>query len=147
MSKQQQKPNDAADIEQAKRNASVARARVQTTVGALKERLNPRNIANDAKERVREKTGAITERATTVVQRRPMAASAAAGVATLVILRKPVKKLARRLFRRKRDEQDEGDVGKDEGLIRAGAPPKPSITPRIERAVVESNATALNKQE
>jgi hypothetical protein len=88
----------ASDIEQAKRNAARARARMQTTVGALKQRLNPRTIAADAKERVRETTGAIGERASGVVKQRPAATSAAAGVATLIVFRKPVGRLVKRLF-------------------------------------------------
>lgn len=135
---------EADDIEQAKRNAAVARARVQTTVGALKQRLNPRNIAAEAKEKVRERTGAITGKASDAVQRRPVATSAAAGIAALIFFRKPVKKLARRFFRRKNAEQQ---ADRDEGLIRAGDPPKPSVTPKITHAVAKSNAAALNKQE
>lgn len=138
---------DAADIEQAKINAAVARNRVQTTVGALKQRLNPRNIAADAKEKVRETTGAITGKASDAARRRPVAVSAAAGVGTLVLFRKPLKRLAKRLFGRKQAEEPEIEHSQDDGLMRAGDPPKPSVTPRITRAVVESNAAALNKQE
>ncbi len=87
---------DVVDIEQAKRNAAVARARVQTTVGALKERVSPGNIVAGAKERVREKTDAIGSAA----QRRPVATGAAAGVAALVLFRKPVTRVVKRLFGR-----------------------------------------------
>lgn len=147
MSRQQ--PDPARDIEQAKRNAAVARARVQSTVGALKQRLSPSNIAADAKARVKETTGAITEKASGAVRERPVTASAAAGAAALFLFRKPMKKLARRLFRRRKREEAEAETNgaaRDEGLIRAGAPPKPSITPKIERAVAQSNAAALNKE-
>jgi len=85
---------DVVDIEQAKRNAAVARARVQTTVGALKERVSPGNIVAGAKERVREKTDAIGSAA----QRRPVAAGTVAGVAGLILFRKPVKRVLKRLF-------------------------------------------------
>lgn len=95
------KQDDAADIEQAKRNATVAKARVQTTVGALKQRLNPKTIAADAVENVKGKTGAVGE----VARKRPAAASAAAGVAALILLRKPLGKIARRLFSRKAKEE------------------------------------------
>lgn len=91
-------PNDAAEIEQAKRNAAIARDRVQTTAGALKQRLNPRNLASDAVETVKEKTGVIGSRANGAAQKRPGALTAAAGVAALIVFRKPLKKIGRRLF-------------------------------------------------
>ena len=141
------RPSDAADIEQARRNAAAARARVQSTVGALKQRLNPRNIAADAREKVRETTGAISQKATGAVRKRPAATSAAAGIAALVLFRKPVGKLAKFLFRRKPKAEPEPVPEREDGLIRAGDPPKPSITPRIERAVTKSNAAALAQQE
>lgn len=98
-------PQDVVEIEQAKRNAAVAKARVQTTAGALKERLSPGNLAASAKERVREKTDAIG----TAAQRRPVATGAAAGVATLIVFRKPVTRLVKRLFGRsdRRPEREE----------------------------------------
>ena len=91
---------DVAEIEQAKRNAAVAKERVQSTAGALKQRLNPKNLAADAVETVKGKTAAVGDRASDVARQRPGAVSAAAGVATLIIFRKPLKKLARRLFSR-----------------------------------------------
>ena len=139
------RPSDAADIEQARRNAAAARARVQSTMGALKQRLNPRNIAADAREKVRETTGAISQKASGAVRKRPAATTAAAGIAALVLFRKPVGKLAKLLFRRR--DKTEPTPQKDDGLIRAGAPPKPSVTPRIERAVKQSNKAALAEQE
>jgi len=99
---------DDADIEQAKRNAAAAKARMQTTVGALKQRLNPKTIAADAVENVKEKTGAIGERASDVARRRPVATGAAAGLAALIVFRKPVGKLVRRLFGRKAKEERRG---------------------------------------
>jgi len=92
---------DVVEIEQAKRNAAVAKARMQTTVGALKQRLNPKTIAADAVENVKEKTS----RAGDLARARPGAASAAAGVAALILFRKPIGKLARRLFSRKEREE------------------------------------------
>lgn len=111
-------PDEAAQIEQAKRNATVAKARVQTTVGALKQRLNPKTIAADAVENVKEKTGAIGNRASDVARERPAVAGAAAGVAALVLFRKPVGKLVRRLFSSKakqerRKRKEEKQVEKD----------------------------------
>jgi len=92
---------DVVEIEQAKRNAAVAKARMQTTVGALKQRLNPRTIAADAVENVKEKTN----RAGDMARARPGAASAVASVAALILFRKPVGKLAKRLFSRTAREE------------------------------------------
>ena len=142
-------PDDAAEIAQAKRNAMIARARVQTTAGALKERLSPSNLAAEAKEKVRETTSAIGGKASSAVQKRPVAASVAAGIAALVLLRKPIRGIGRFLFRRKKkhEEEPQRDAGpQSEELMRAGEPPKPSVTPRMERAVTRSNAAALNKE-
>jgi hypothetical protein len=86
----------ASEIEQAKRNTAVARARVQTSVGALKERLHPKALAADAAETVRAKTSAVGDRA----RQRPVAAGAVAGVAALILFRKPLGKVLRRLFSR-----------------------------------------------
>lgn len=98
MSNKSNGQGDAQDIERAKRNAELARARVDTTVGALKERLNPRHLAEEAKDRVREKTGEISDAA----HRRPVTTGAVAGAATLLLFRKPVGRLAKKLFKRKR---------------------------------------------
>ena len=82
---------DVVEIEQAKRNAAVAKARAQTTANALKQRLSPKTLAADAKETVRERTGAVGDAA----RQRPGAVGAAAGVAALILFRKPVGRLLR----------------------------------------------------
>ncbi len=142
-------PEDVADIEQAKRNAATARARVQTSVGALKQRLSPGNLASQAKDKVRETTSAIGDKATGAVQKRPIAASAVGGALVLILFRRPIGKLGKLLFRRDRKSSErnrEPDPRKSEATIRAGDPPRPSITPRIERAVTQANAAALKKE-
>ena len=138
----------ASDIEQAKRNAAVARARVQTTVGALKQRLSPSSLAAEAKDKVRETTSAIGTKASSAVRKRPVTMSAVAGATALVLFRKPLRKLGKLLFRRGK-KSDEDAKPKLEGIMRAGPPPQPSVTPRIKRAVVEANAATianLNKE-
>lgn len=140
-------PETAAGIEQAKRNAANARARIETTVGALKQRLSPSNLASEAKDKVRETTSAIGDRASDAVRKRPIAASAAASVAALILLRKPIGKVHGALTAKRRRREAEADaLRRSEDTIRAGEPPKPSITPRIKRAVSEANAAALSKE-
>jgi hypothetical protein len=141
-------PKNAADIEQAKRNAATARARVQTTAGALKQRVSPANLASEAKDKVKAKTNAIGGKASGAMRKRPAATSVVAGLAALIVLRKPLGKLRKALFGRKakKPEAPVRDPRKSEDTIRAGEPPEPSITPRIARAVSQSNAAALNKE-
>ena len=139
---------DVVDIERAKREAVRAKARVQSTADALKQRVSPSNLAAEAKGKVKAKTEAIGGKATGVMRKRPAATSVAAGIAALIILRKPLGKLRKALFGRKAKEPEEPvrDPRKSEDTIRAGEPPKPSVTPRIARAISASNAAALNKE-
>lgn len=91
----------ASDIEQAKRNAATARARVQTSLTAVKQRLNPKALAADAAQTVKSRTSAIGEKATDAARKRPAVVGAAAGVAALILFRKPAGKVFRRLFSRR----------------------------------------------
>lgn len=89
------------DIVQAKRNAAAARARVDTDVAALQARLNPRVLAEDAREKVREQTGKLTDTAVSTARKRPAAAAVAGGAIAFVLLRKPIRGLYRLVFKRK----------------------------------------------
>lgn len=141
-------PKNAADIEQAKRHAALAKARVETTVSALKQRVSPSNLAAEAKGKVKAKTNAIGGKASGAMRKRPAATSVVAGIAALIVLRKPLGKLRKALFGRKPKQPEEPvrDPRKSEDTMRAGEPPKTSVTPRISRAVSESNAAATNKE-
>src|SRR5688572_2506302 len=85
-------------IVQAKRNAARARSRVDTDVAALKQRLHPRTLAEDAIDNVREKK----DRAVGAARRRPAITAAAGGAVALIVLRKPLKGLYRLVTRRRR---------------------------------------------
>lgn len=138
--------NNAADIEQAKRDAAAARARVQTTAGALKQRVSPANLAAEAKDKVVAKTGKVGAKASGAMRKRPAATTVVASLVALILFRKPLGKLRKALFGRKpKPAAPARDPRKSEDTIRAGEPPKPSITPSIARAVSESNAS-LNKE-
>jgi hypothetical protein len=151
---------DVIEIEQAKRNATVARSRVQSTAGALKQRLNPRNLAADAVESVKGKTAAVGDKASEAARRRPGAATAAAAIAALIVFRKPVKKLGRRLFGRtdkaerrarkeaKRASKREAKSAKAE--LRAGTAPEAAASPPddlIPHAAATEASAAPAKQE
>lgn len=91
-----------ADLEQARRNSARAKARVQSTAGALKERLKPANLAASAVDGVRRKTEVASNKVAGTMRKRPAASTVAATVAALVLFRKPLKKLACRLFGKSR---------------------------------------------
>lgn len=135
---------DLANLEQAKRNAARARARVIGTSAALQDRLKPANLAAEAKNKVRDKACAVSSKASDAVSKRPVAVSAAAGVAALILFRKPIGKLRSVLFGRRKDRPISDASNDRDGIIRAGEPPKPSVMPKIKRAVSDANAATLN---
>lgn len=89
------------DIVDAKRNATAARARVDTDVAALQARLNPRTLAQDAMETVRGQTDKLTDSAVATARRRPAVTAVAGGTVALLVLRKPIRGLYRLIFKRK----------------------------------------------
>lgn len=98
---------DLAALEQARRNSARAKARVQSTAGALKERLKPANLAASAVDGVRRKTGVASSKVTGTMRKRPAASTVAASLAALLLFRKPLKKLACRLFGKSRKSNPE----------------------------------------
>ena len=93
---------DLAALEQARRNSALAKARVQSTAGALKQRLKPANLAASAVGGMRRKSHAVGDKVAGTMRKRPAASTVAAGIAALVLFRKPLKKLACRLFGKSR---------------------------------------------
>lgn len=76
----------------ARERARVARARLDESVAALRERVDPRTLAKHAGEDVR----ARGEAAVAVVRRNPGIAAAAAVAAGLLLMRRPLIALFRR---------------------------------------------------
>lgn len=101
---------DLAELEQARRNAALAKARVQGTAGALKQRLKPANLVATAVGGARRKTEAAGERVAGTIRKRPAATTVVAGLAALVLFRKPLKKLACRLFGKRREGGDNSPI-------------------------------------
>lgn len=89
------------EIVDAKRNATAARARVDTDVAALQARLNPRTLAQDAMETVRGRTDKLTDTAVETARKRPAVTAVAGGTVALLILRKPIRGIYRFIFKRK----------------------------------------------
>ena len=106
----------AAELEQAKRAAVRARARVDSHVAALQARLRPANLAGEAWDGVKEKSADLADGALEAVKKRPAAVSAALGVLALFLAREPLKRAATRLISGANDDQ-EGIEGGESELI------------------------------
>lgn len=88
---------DLDALEEARANAALAKARMHDSVGALKNRLKPANLAASAMGSVRRKTDAAGLKMVGTMRKRPAATTVVAGLAAFVLLRKPLARLARRL--------------------------------------------------
>lgn len=88
------------DIEAAKREAEAARRRLSSTSGALKARLKPSALANDAWTGVREKSTGLADDAVQAVKDRPLTASGVVAGLALFLARDSVWATVRGLFRR-----------------------------------------------
>lgn len=100
---------NAAAVEQAKRDAVRARARLDSTLVALQQRLNPKHLATEAWDGVKEKSSDLAEGAMGAVKERPVMVGAALTAAALFFARKPLIRAAGRAFG--------GDADEDDGVI------------------------------
>ena len=98
-----------ADVEQAKRDAVMARRRFDSTLVALHERLKPANLAGEAWDGVKGKSADMADGALSAVRKRPAAVSVAVGAVALFLAREPLKRTVKRLFGE--------EVEPDDGLI------------------------------
>jgi hypothetical protein len=103
MSKKNQGPDPLDLLEAAQRNAVTSKARLDSTVVALQQRLNPSHLANEAWTGVRGKSNDLADGAMDQVRQRPAVFGTVAGVLTLFLLRKPLTRLVRWLFTREQD--------------------------------------------
>jgi hypothetical protein len=99
----------AERLTQARRNAAMARARLETHLGALQHRLRPGNLAGEAWDGVKDKGADLADNALQAVRSRPAAVSMAVGALALFLAREPLKRAAARLFA-SADEQGEDDI-------------------------------------
>jgi len=102
MSKTEGNPG-LTDIERAKREAEMARRRLASTAGALQARLKPSNLANNAWEGVKDKSGDLADEAIQAVKERPLTASGVAAGIVLFLARDSIWSAGRSLFRKKRN--------------------------------------------
>lgn len=104
------------EIEAAKREARRARARLDSTMIALQQRLHPRALATEAWDGVREKSNDLAESAMGTVRERPAAVSLAVGATVLFLARDPLRRAIGRLFSKNGEVEGEGE-GESEDLV------------------------------
>ena len=95
-------------VEQAKRNAILAKSRLDSTLVAVQQRVRPGNLATEAWDGVREKSSNLADGALQAVKKRPAAVSVALGALALFLARDPLKRAVTRLIAG--EEEDDGAV-------------------------------------
>ena len=98
-----------AGIEQAKREAVRARARLERTLAEVQQRLSPGNLAGEAWDGVKDKSADLAEGALQAVKSRPKAVSLAVGALAVFLARQPLKRAVSRLI------SGDGEGNEDEG--------------------------------
>lgn len=113
------------DVEQAKRNAVMAKRRLDSTLVAVQQRLKPGNLAGEAWDGAKSKSAHLADGAMQAVKQRPVVASAVVGALALFIAREPLKRAVTRLVSGE-EEADDGRVvtriDTDNSRFKASAP-------------------------
>ena len=120
-------------IEQAKRNAVLARGRLDSTLVALQQRLKPGNLAGEAWGEVKEKSADLADGALSAVRKRPAAVSAAVGAIALFLAREPLKRAVTRLF----SDGEEAEDGRIVTRIETGDAKFTAQAPIVDASVTE----------
>ncbi len=97
-------------LEQAKRNAMTARARLDSSLGAVQLRMRPGNLAGEAWDGVKDKSADLADGALTAVRKRPAAGSVASGALALFLAREPIKRAVTRLLSDEGEPADDGRI-------------------------------------
>ena len=82
----------AERVEQASRDVTMARARLDSTIGALQHRMKPANLAGEAWDGVKEKSADLAEGALDATRKHPAAVAVALGALGLFLAREPIKR-------------------------------------------------------
>lgn len=93
-------------VEEASRALRLARARLDSTVGALQHRMKPANLAGEAWDGVKDKSADLAEGALEAAKKRPAAVAIAIGALGLFLARDPIKRGIGRLV--SGEVEDEG---------------------------------------
>lgn len=100
----------AERVEQAKRNAVLARRRLDSTLAAVQHRLRPGNLAGEAWGGVKEKSAEVADGALSAVRKRPATVAVAVGAVSLFLAREPLKRAVVRLFGGDEEAEEDGLV-------------------------------------
>ena len=98
------------DLEQARRNVVMARARLDSSLVAVQQRLKPANLAGEAWDGVKDKSADLADGALTAVKKRPAAVSMALGAFALFLARQPLKRAVTRLVSGEEDDEADGRI-------------------------------------
>ena len=120
-------------VEQAKRNAVMARARLDSTLIAVQQRLRPGNLAGEAWDGVKDKSADLADGALSAVRKRPAAVSVAVGAVALFLAREPLKRTVKRLF----NDEMEPDDGLIVTRIETDSPQFAASAPIVDASVTE----------
>jgi len=89
------------NLDEAEADVALARARLIETVDDIQARITPSQLFDDAISSVKARSADVAETAGEVVRDYPGAVVASAAGVTLLLIRKPIGRLARRIFSRK----------------------------------------------
>ncbi len=96
------KPSTSADkLGQAEIDVALARAQLLGTVEDIQARLAPSQLLDDVIDGVKTRSADLAESASDVVRDRPGTVAASAAGVALLLARKPIGRLARKIFSRK----------------------------------------------
>ena len=81
-----------AEVEQAKREAVLARRRLDGTLVEVQQRMKPANLAGEAWDGVKDKSADLAEGALDAARKRPAAVAVAIGALGLFLAREPIRR-------------------------------------------------------
>jgi len=100
----------AEKVEQASRGVTTAKARLDSTLGALQLRLKPASLAGEAWDGVKGKSADLAEGALEAARQRPGAVAAAVAAIGLFLAREPIKRGIARMISGEEDEGAHDDL-------------------------------------
>jgi DNA invertase Pin-like site-specific DNA recombinase len=108
----------AAAIAEAKREAVLARQRAERSFAALRDRLQPGSLAEEAWDGVKDKSAEVADNALQAVKSRPKAVSLALGALAIFLARQPLKRAVSRLISgdEQVNEDEDAELSVTEGV-------------------------------
>jgi hypothetical protein len=100
----------AERVEQASRNVTTARARLDSTIGALQHRMKPANLAGEAWDGVKGKSADLAEGALDAARKHPGTVAGLLGALGLFLARDPIRRGIGRLVSGGEDEDESEEL-------------------------------------